>query len=168
MSLLSRTPAKLAAAAEELKGLRTGCVVHTVAGDVTDFAQARRLCRKALCARQRKAALEVILVVVQVCEALAVLQSDNGCIDLLICCAGTSVPGKAFLDLVCAVTLLCPCGGVLITNAEALAVMQLAAPCIGLWTASAAVLALQGCSWTRMWACFAERWTSITRGRCIQ
>ena len=106
MSLLSRTPAKLAAAAEELKGLRTGCIVHTVAGDVTDFAQARRLCcealrarqREALHARQRKAALEITLAVTQVCEALAVLQSDNGRIDLLICCAGTSVPGEAFLD----------------------------------------------------------------------
>jgi len=51
-----------------------------------------------------------------VCEALAVLQSDIGHIDLLICCAGTSVPGEAFLDnrVVRAVTnLLCPlCGRV--------------------------------------------------------
>ena len=40
VSLLSRTQAKLDAAAKQLRAAVTDCAVHTFAADVTDFAQA--------------------------------------------------------------------------------------------------------------------------------
>ena len=42
VSLLSRTQAKLDAAAEQLRAAVKDCAVHTFAADVTDYAQARR------------------------------------------------------------------------------------------------------------------------------
>ncbi|KAK9824831.1 hypothetical protein WJX81_003644 [Elliptochloris bilobata] len=71
VSLLSRTQAKLDAAAEDLRSSAKNCTVHTFAADVTDYAQ--------------------------VFEALTEAHLSVGHIDILVCCAGSSRPGR-FLE----------------------------------------------------------------------
>ncbi|KAK9824811.1 hypothetical protein WJX81_000602 [Elliptochloris bilobata] len=63
--------AKLDAAAEDLRSSAKNCTVHTFAADVTDYAQ--------------------------VCEALTAAHLCVGHIDILVCCAGSSRPGR-FLE----------------------------------------------------------------------
>ncbi|KAK9824854.1 hypothetical protein WJX81_008518 [Elliptochloris bilobata] len=69
--LLAPLVAKLDAAAEDLRSSAKNCTVHTFAVDVTDYAQ--------------------------VCEAITAAHLSIGHIDMLVCCEGTSPPGR-FLE----------------------------------------------------------------------
>ena len=116
VSLLSRTQAKLDAAAKQLRAAVKDCAVHTFAADVMDYAQARSVSTRtiesvvpfcALCvAESYLSALFVVMrleiIRWQVCKAVAAAQQSAGRVDLLVCCAGTSVPGEA-----CGLSRLC-------------------------------------------------------------
>ncbi|KAK9824839.1 hypothetical protein WJX81_005235 [Elliptochloris bilobata] len=69
--LLAPLVAKLDAAAEDLRSSAKNCTVHTFAADVMDYAQ--------------------------VCEAITAAHLSVGHIDMLVCCEGTSPPGR-FLE----------------------------------------------------------------------
>ena len=98
VSLLARRQAKLDAAAEQLRAAVKDCAVHTFVADVTDYAQARGVpfSKTASVALACAPVLQKAYCHAwQVCKALAAAQHGAGPVDLLVCCAGTSVPGEA-------------------------------------------------------------------------